>query len=76
MIVFLQDFKLYYDVRFGRKEEPKQEDSDGRSNTNGSYANGAISANGSAKKNASDLAIFEQFERQVDFVLCSNFAKL
>ncbi|XP_020106006.1 katanin p60 ATPase-containing subunit A-like 2 [Ananas comosus] len=59
-----EDFKLYYDVRFGRKEEPKQEDSDGRSNANGSYANGAISANGSAKKNASDLAIFEQFERQ------------
>ncbi|XP_010924619.1 LOW QUALITY PROTEIN: uncharacterized protein [Elaeis guineensis] len=58
-----EDFKLYYDVRFGRKKEPKEEVTDSRSHVDVSHANGVISANGSAK-NSSDLAVYEQFERQ------------
>ncbi|XP_072958648.1 uncharacterized protein [Typha angustifolia] len=60
-----EDFELYYDVRFGRTKEPKEDDPDHRLNAHHGYANGSIGSNGSSKKTAtSDLAIFEQFERQ------------
>lgn len=55
-------------MRFGRKKELKEEVTDSRSNVDRSYANGVSNANGSAM-NSSDLAVYEQFERQVGFVV-------
>lgn len=55
-------------MRFGRKKEPKEEVTDSRSDVDRSHENGVINANGSAK-NSSDLAVYEQFERQVNFVV-------
>ncbi|XP_073007618.1 uncharacterized protein [Typha latifolia] len=60
-----EDFELFYDVRFGRTKEPKEDDPDHRLNAHDGYASGSIGSNGSSKMKAtSDLAIFEQFERQ------------
>ncbi|CAD6236724.1 unnamed protein product [Miscanthus lutarioriparius] len=47
-----QDFKGFWESRFGGKKEPEQ---------NG-HANGE--ANGSVRKRTSDLAVYEQFEQQ------------
>ncbi|WOL17047.1 katanin p60 ATPase-containing subunit A-like 2 isoform X4 [Canna indica] len=60
-----KDFKLFYDVRFGRKKAPKGEDegSDSGSSHSGSYANGSIAVHGSVKA-STDLAVYEQFEQQ------------
>ncbi|XP_073007621.1 uncharacterized protein [Typha latifolia] len=61
-----EDFELFYDVRFGRTKEPKEDDPDHRLNAHDGYASGSIGSNGSSKMKAtSDLAIFEQFERQM-----------
>jgi katanin p60 ATPase-containing subunit A1 len=51
---FSQDFKGFWESRFGGKKEPEQQ--------NG-HANGE--ANGSVRKRTSDLAVYEQFEQQV-----------
>jgi len=48
-----QDFKGFWESRFGGKKEPEQ---------NG-HANGE--ANGSVRKRTSDLAVYEQFEQKV-----------
>ncbi|RWV83693.1 hypothetical protein GW17_00054669 [Ensete ventricosum] len=63
----LFDFKLFYDVRFGRKRSSKgeaEEDASSGSRHGGIRANGMVTANGSVKR-SSDLAVYEQFERQV-----------
>jgi len=52
---FPQDFKGFWESRFGGKKEREPEQ-------NGS-ANGE--ANGSAPKRTADLAVYEQFEQQV-----------
>ncbi|RZR94046.1 hypothetical protein BHM03_00022662 [Ensete ventricosum] len=62
-----EDFKLFYDVRFGRKRSSKgeaEEDASSGSRHGGIRANGMVTANGSVKR-SSDLAVYEQFERQV-----------
>jgi hypothetical protein len=53
-----QDFKGFWESRFGGKKEPEQ---------NG-HANGE--SNGSAPKRTADLAVYEQFEQQVRTLLC------
>lgn len=57
---------MFYDIKFGRKKETKEEVTEAGSDHNGSYGNGLIHANG-RRKNAADLAVYEQFEQQVCF---------
>ncbi|XP_042064472.1 katanin p60 ATPase-containing subunit A-like 2 isoform X1 [Salvia splendens] len=60
-----QEFKLFYDSKFGRKRESEQKDTtaNGQIVPNGDQSNGT--ANGSTSvKNTSDLAIYEQFRIQ------------
>ncbi|XP_072984326.1 uncharacterized protein [Typha latifolia] len=60
-----EDFKMFYNMKFGRKKETNQEvEESGSQHNNGNYSNGAIHANGSNKKKTSDLAVYEQFEQQ------------
>ncbi|XP_008781477.2 katanin p60 ATPase-containing subunit A-like 2 isoform X2 [Phoenix dactylifera] len=58
-----EDFKMFYNVKFGRKKETKEEVPEAGSDRNGSYGNGSVHANGS-RKNTADLAVYEQFEQQ------------
>nr|XP_018684526.1 PREDICTED: katanin p60 ATPase-containing subunit A-like 2 isoform X2 [Musa acuminata subsp. malaccensis] len=61
-----EDFKLFYDVRLGRKRLSKgeaEEEASSGSRYGGIRANGTVTANGSVKP-SSDLAVYEQFERQ------------
>ncbi|GER26041.1 katanin p60 ATPase-containing subunit [Striga asiatica] len=60
-----QEFKLFYDSKFGRKKEAQAEESsaNGQTSYNGDHSNG-ISNGSQHVKNASDLAIFEQFSNQ------------
>ncbi|PKA64445.1 Katanin p60 ATPase-containing subunit A1 [Apostasia shenzhenica] len=55
------DFKMFYNVRFGRKKEIKKEDSSLDRNEN--YCNGISHLNGNTK-NTSEMAVFEQFAQQ------------
>lgn len=59
---------MFYNARFGRKKEPKEEIVEVRPDSNGCYSNGGGHANG-GPKNAPELAVFEQFDRQVRFEL-------
>ncbi|GFQ05651.1 katanin p60 ATPase-containing subunit a-like 2 [Phtheirospermum japonicum] len=64
-IVVLNEFKLFYDSKFGRKKEAKAEDSSANGQTSyvGNHSTGT--SNGSHHvKNPSDLAIFEQYSNQ------------
>ncbi|KAK9268134.1 hypothetical protein L1049_010574 [Liquidambar formosana] len=64
-----QDFKMFYDEKFGRKKAPEQQDaavsgqSAGKALSNGNSSNGTSSGNGHVK-NTSDMAIYEQFRNQ------------
>ncbi|ONK66947.1 uncharacterized protein A4U43_C06F13860 [Asparagus officinalis] len=58
-----EDFKMFYNARFGRKKEPKEEITEPRPVSNGGYSNGVVHGNGSTK-NTPELAVFEQFDRQ------------
>ncbi|KAL0300587.1 UNVERIFIED_CONTAM: Katanin p60 ATPase-containing subunit A-like 2 [Sesamum radiatum] len=58
-----QEFKLFYDSKFGRKREAKAEDGAANGQAVHSGTNGM--SNGSGRvKNTSDLAIYEQFRNQ------------
>ncbi|KAL0407498.1 UNVERIFIED_CONTAM: Katanin p60 ATPase-containing subunit A-like 2 [Sesamum latifolium] len=60
-----QEFKLFYDSKFGRKREAKAEDgaANGQAVHSATHTNGM--SNGSGRvKNTSDLAIYEQFRNQ------------
>ena len=59
---------MFYNSRFGRKKEPKEEITESRSDHNGSHSNGVPHSNGD-NKSTPELAVFEQFERQVQFQL-------
>ncbi|KAJ6830069.1 katanin p60 ATPase-containing subunit A-like 2 isoform X1 [Iris pallida] len=63
LATFFLDFKMFYNERFGRKKEKKEEETETRSDHNGSYSNGTAYSNGS-NKNTPELAVFEQFEQQ------------
>lgn len=56
-----EDFKMFYDVRFGRKKEIDNEDP--KSDCNGRYTDGDVDTNANTKI-TSDLAVYEQFEQQ------------
>lgn len=60
-----QEFKLFYDNKFGRKREsePKGAAANGHHVSNGDQSNGTANGSGSVK-NTSDLAIYEQFRNQ------------
>ncbi|KAL0328972.1 UNVERIFIED_CONTAM: Katanin p60 ATPase-containing subunit A-like 2 [Sesamum calycinum] len=59
----IQEFKLFYDSKFGRKREAKAEDGAANGQAVHSGTNGM--SNGSGRvKNTSDLAIYEQFRNQ------------
>ncbi|KAL6333460.1 hypothetical protein AAG906_028645 [Vitis piasezkii] len=61
-----QDFKMFYDVKFGRKKEPEKHDaaeSSGKPVSNGNSSNGTANGGGHVK-NTSDLAIYEQYRTQ------------
>ncbi|KAK6154853.1 hypothetical protein DH2020_009101 [Rehmannia glutinosa] len=60
-----QEFKLFYDSKFGRKKEVKAEDTaaNGQTVHNGNYSNGT-STGSEHVKNSSDLAIYEQYSNQ------------
>ena len=55
---------MFYNMKFGRKKETKEEMTEAGSDHNVSYGNGSVHANGS-RKNTADLAVYEQFEQQV-----------
>ncbi|PIN06920.1 AAA+-type ATPase [Handroanthus impetiginosus] len=60
-----QEFKSFYDFKFGRKREDKAKDgaANGRTVHDVNYSNGT--SNGSRQvKNTSDLAIYEQYSEQ------------
>lgn len=55
------DFEMFYDAKFGRKKEPKQEDPE----TSDRAASNGISSNGTTHvKVTSDMAIYEQYRSQ------------
>lgn len=59
-----QEFKLFYDAKFGRKRVTDADDgapANGQTVTNGNYSNGAVSNGATNVKNTSDLAIYEQY---------------
>ncbi|CAK9145325.1 unnamed protein product [Ilex paraguariensis] len=65
-----QDFKLFYDVKFGRKRESKAKDvaanghfNDKKAEYNGDSLNVTSNGNGHVN-NISDLAIYEQYRSQ------------
>ncbi|XP_019707139.1 uncharacterized protein [Elaeis guineensis] len=62
-VLHLSDFKMFYNMKFGRKKETKEEMTEAGSDHNVSYGNGSVHANGS-RKNTADLAVYEQFEQQ------------
>lgn len=62
---------MFYNARFGRKKETEEESREVRPENNGSYSNGSGHANG-GPKNPHELAVFEQFDRQVRFELNFN----
>ncbi|KAL7102677.1 hypothetical protein ACP275_08G133100 [Erythranthe tilingii] len=60
-----QEFKLFYDSKFGRKKQVEAKDmpANGQTVSNGSYTNGA--SNGSERvNNTSNLANYEQYANQ------------
>ncbi|KAL5989941.1 hypothetical protein ACLOJK_010836 [Asimina triloba] len=63
------DFKLFYDMKFGRKRETEQQDQPAHQSdhhisvANGHSSNAVINGNGNIK-GTSDMAIFEQFQSQ------------
>ncbi|CDP19139.1 unnamed protein product [Coffea canephora] len=60
-----QDFKLFYDTKFGRKRIPetKEADANGRMVSDGDPSN--VSSNGNGHlKSKSDLAIYEEYQNQ------------
>lgn len=57
LATFFLDFKMFYNSRFGRKKEEKDESAEFRSDNNTVHANGHVN-------NTPELAVFEQFERQ------------
>ena len=59
---------MFYNSRFGRKKEPTEEITESRSDHNGSHSNGVAHSNGD-NKSTPELAVFEQFDRQVQFEL-------
>ncbi|MQL82926.1 hypothetical protein Taro_015397 [Colocasia esculenta] len=63
-----QDFKAFYDSKFGRKKDAEKEDSprqptDSKVMANGSCSESTGNLNGISNRTA-DLAVFEQFESQ------------
>lgn len=65
LYVYLQDFKMCYDAKFGRKRLPESEDSHHR-NPDGAACNGGELSkplNGSASR-STELSIYEQHQRQ------------
>ncbi|GMH20791.1 hypothetical protein Nepgr_022633 [Nepenthes gracilis] len=63
-----QDFKLFYDAKFGRKREPKQQDvmgaSSSRSNGSSAHNNGDLPNGNGIVTGKTELAIYEQFQNQ------------
>ncbi|KAG8365627.1 hypothetical protein BUALT_Bualt18G0125800 [Buddleja alternifolia] len=62
-----QEFKLFYDSKFGRKKEEDVKDTATATTShnvnNGNYSNGISNGNGHVK-NTSDVAIYEQYRNQ------------
>ncbi|KAM7505957.1 hypothetical protein LguiB_004861 [Lonicera macranthoides] len=68
-----QDFKMFYDVKFGRKKESNAKDvvanghanghTNGNAECNGNSSNGTSTGSG-IPKNTSDMAIYEQYRNQ------------
>ncbi|KAF3449933.1 hypothetical protein FNV43_RR06012 [Rhamnella rubrinervis] len=68
-----QDFKIFYDAKFGRKRAPEPQN--GYSTDSATVSNGnssGVTSNGSAHVNTSDLAIYEQFRSQGRSSIHSN----
>ncbi|CAO2823400.1 unnamed protein product [Amaranthus hypochondriacus] len=60
-----QDFKFFYDAKFGRKKEPKPEEENagaGNVNHNNGVANGTSSTENGGRKR--ELAVYEQYRNQ------------
>lgn len=60
-LLFFQDFKGFWESRFGGKKEPEE---------NG---HAGAAANGSVRKRTEDLAVYEQFEQQVGSLCMWSF---
>ncbi|XP_074330724.1 uncharacterized protein LOC141667968 isoform X1 [Apium graveolens] len=57
-----QDFKMFYDVKFGRKRETDGKDAEANGKD---VANGSVALNGNGHvKNISDMAVYEQYRNQ------------
>uniref|UniRef100_A0A803MIU0 AAA+ ATPase domain-containing protein n=1 Tax=Chenopodium quinoa TaxID=63459 RepID=A0A803MIU0_CHEQI len=68
-----QDFKFFYDAKFGRKREPKPEEEDAamasQSNGNTAANGGTTTQNGGRKR---ELAVYEQYRNQASNGTPSN----
>jgi len=65
LILDLQDFKFYYDAKFGRKKAEKNgETADEAVVSNGGSLGAVLNGNPHAKK-ASEMAVYEQFRTEV-----------
>lgn len=60
---------MFYDERFGRRREPKEENAESRIDP--TSTNGVVLGNG-GDKNTPELAVFEQFEQQENSGIASN----
>ncbi|KAK1368925.1 Katanin p60 ATPase-containing subunit A-like 2 [Heracleum sosnowskyi] len=68
------DFKMFYDVKFGRKKEIIDKDADANGHANGATVTngcGALNGNGHVK-NTSDMAVYEQYRNQDRASLLNN----
>ncbi|XP_052179799.1 uncharacterized protein LOC127793070 [Diospyros lotus] len=63
-----EEFKMFYDVKFGRKKEPDEKDAAMNGQAAGGICNGnlsSVTSSGSGHvRNTSDLAIYEQYRNQ------------
>lgn len=76
-----QDFVVYYETRLGIRREPNGDDGDdrdegptprgGSDHAASHHPAAAVRANGGA-----DLAVFEQFERMVRWLICASCLRI
>lgn len=67
----LQDFKFYYDAKFGRKKAEKNGETAGEAVVSNGVSLGIVSNGNPHAKKASEMAVYEQFRTEV---LCLRHA--
>jgi len=65
LILDLQDFKFYYDAKFGRKKGERNGESADKAVVSNGGALGVVSNGNPHAKKASEMAAYEQFRTEV-----------